>query len=102
MILGQMGFQDVHYQVIKKKYYYWLYPTTYVFVLIGIGMSQNQVYRENRSSYSEHEYEDQCISFCIDKNNQTYLYGVFDGHDGCKAAKFVSQVSNKNKFVLLL
>ena len=56
-------------------------------------MSANQVYREDGTPCSAHEYEDRSIHFCLDRENQTYLYAVFDGHDGAKAAYFASQVS---------
>lgn len=58
----------------------------------GVGMSANQMYREDGTPCSEHEYEDRSIHFCLDRENNTYLYGVFDGHDGAKAAYFASQV----------
>lgn len=58
----------------------------------GVGMSANQMYREDGTPCSEHEYEDRSIHFCLDRENHTYLYGVFDGHDGAKAAYFASQV----------
>ena len=57
-------------------------------------MSANQMYREDGTPCSEHEYEDRSIHFCLDQKNSTYLYGVFDGHDGAKAAYFASQVSS--------
>ena len=56
-------------------------------------MSANQIYREDGTPESAHEYEDRSIHFCLDQDNQTYLYGVFDGHDGANAAHFASQVS---------
>ncbi|ROT73692.1 Mitogen-activated protein kinase kinase kinase 7-interacting protein 1 [Penaeus vannamei] len=59
--------------------------------LSGVGMSANQMYREDGTPCSEHEYEDRSIHFCLDRENHTYLYGVFDGHDGAKAAYFASQ-----------
>ncbi|XP_050722481.1 TGF-beta-activated kinase 1 and MAP3K7-binding protein 1-like [Eriocheir sinensis] len=59
--------------------------------LSGVGMSANQMYREDGTPCSEHEYEDRSIHFCLDQPNGTYLYGVFDGHDGAKAAYFASQ-----------
>ncbi|KAG7168653.1 TGF-beta-activated kinase 1 and MAP3K7-binding protein 1-like [Homarus americanus] len=59
--------------------------------LSGVGMSANQMYREDGTPCSEHEYEDRSIHFCLDHENGTYLYGVFDGHDGAKAAYFASQ-----------
>lgn len=59
--------------------------------LSGVGMSANQMYREDGTPCSEHEYEDRSIHFCLDQQNGTYLYGVFDGHDGAKAAYFASQ-----------
>ncbi|KAK3851649.1 hypothetical protein Pcinc_041719 [Petrolisthes cinctipes] len=59
--------------------------------LSGVGMSANQMYREDGTPCSEHEYEDRSIHFCLDRENSTFLYGVFDGHDGAKAAYFASQ-----------
>ncbi|XP_076042482.1 TGF-beta-activated kinase 1 and MAP3K7-binding protein 1-like isoform X2 [Oratosquilla oratoria] len=59
--------------------------------LSGCGMSANQIYREDGTPFSAHEYEDRSIHFALDKENYTYLYGVFDGHDGAKAAYFASQ-----------
>ncbi|ROT67702.1 TGF-beta-activated kinase 1 and MAP3K7-binding protein 1 [Penaeus vannamei] len=59
--------------------------------LSGVGMSANQMYREDGTPCSEHEYEDRSIHFCLDRENHTYLYGVFDGHDGAKAAYFATQ-----------
>ncbi|XP_018024349.1 TGF-beta-activated kinase 1 and MAP3K7-binding protein 1 [Hyalella azteca] len=59
--------------------------------LSGVGMSANQMYREDGTPCSAHEYEDRSIHFCLDRENQTYLYAVFDGHDGAKAAYFASQ-----------
>ncbi|KAA0185234.1 hypothetical protein HAZT_HAZT009318 [Hyalella azteca] len=56
-----------------------------------VGMSANQMYREDGTPCSAHEYEDRSIHFCLDRENQTYLYAVFDGHDGAKAAYFASQ-----------
>ncbi|XP_068207269.1 TGF-beta-activated kinase 1 and MAP3K7-binding protein 1-like isoform X2 [Palaemon carinicauda] len=54
-------------------------------------MSANQMYREDGTPCSEHEFEDRSIHFCLDRENNTYLYGVFDGHDGARAAYFASQ-----------
>ncbi|CAL4084288.1 unnamed protein product, partial [Meganyctiphanes norvegica] len=59
--------------------------------LSGVGMSANQMYREDGTPCSEHEYEDRSIHFCLDKENGIYLYGVFDGHDSARAAYFASQ-----------
>ncbi|XP_064082455.1 TGF-beta-activated kinase 1 and MAP3K7-binding protein 1-like isoform X1 [Macrobrachium nipponense] len=59
--------------------------------LSGVGMSANQMYREDGTPCSEHEFEDRSIHFCLDRENNTYLYGVFDGHDGARAAYFASQ-----------
>ena len=61
--------------------------------LAGVGMSANQMYREDGTPCSEHEYEDRSFHFCLDRDNNTFLYGVFDGHDGAKAAYFASQVN---------
>lgn len=68
--------------------------------LAGVGMSANQMYREDGTPCSAHEYEDRSIHFCLDQQNGTYLYGVFDGHDGAKAAYFASQVENTKSWCL--
>ena len=65
-------------------------------------MFANQVYREDGTPCSAHEYEDRSIHFCLDRENQTYLYAVFDGHDGAKAAYFASQVSLFRLFGLVI
>lgn len=68
----------------------------------GVGMSANQVYREDGTPCSAHEYEDRSIHFCLDRENQTFLYAVFDGHDGAKAAYFSSQVYHELLYLYLL
>ena len=68
----------------------------------GVGMSANQMYREDGTPCSEHEYEDRSFHFCLDKDNNTFLYGVFDGHDGAKAAYFASQVHEFSELLCYL
>ncbi|XP_069124161.1 LOW QUALITY PROTEIN: TGF-beta-activated kinase 1 and MAP3K7-binding protein 1-like [Argopecten irradians] len=57
--------------------------------LSGIGFSTNQAYREDGLRRELHEFEDRSFHFKLD--DDCYLYGVFDGHDGSKAANFTSQ-----------
>lgn len=57
--------------------------------LSGVGSSTNQLYREDGMRQDEHPCEDR--SFHIRVNESTYLYGVFDGHDGGEAAQFALQ-----------
>lgn len=57
---------------------------------IGVGFAQNQVYRRDGHRISEHELEDESFHFQLDDGN-ICLYGVFDGHFGPQAAKFVVQ-----------
>ena len=56
--------------------------------LSGVGFLTNQRYREDGGRREEHEFEDRSFHFNIDG---TYLYGVFDGHDGCRASDFAVQ-----------
>lgn len=55
----------------------------------GVGSSTNQLYREDGMRQEEHPCEDR--SFHIRVDNDTYLYGVFDGHEGGEAAQFALQ-----------
>lgn len=54
----------------------------------GIGTSTNQIYRENGIRREEHPFEDRSFRFILDN---TYFYGIFDGHDGSRSADFASQ-----------
>ena len=54
----------------------------------GVGFLTNQRYREDGGRREEHEFEDRSFHFNVDG---TCLYGVFDGHDGPKAADFAVQ-----------
>lgn len=54
----------------------------------GVGFLTNQRYREDGGRREEHEFEDRSFHFNVDS---TYLYGVFDGHDGARAADFTVQ-----------
>lgn len=54
----------------------------------GVGFLTNQRYREDGARREEHEFEDRSFHFNVDS---TYLYGVFDGHDGARAADFTVQ-----------
>ncbi|XP_066582091.1 TGF-beta-activated kinase 1 and MAP3K7-binding protein 1-like [Prorops nasuta] len=55
----------------------------------GVGFSTNQIYREDGYRQEEHPFEDR--SFHCHYDDFTYLYGVFDGHEGMKAANFAMQ-----------
>ncbi|XP_074640394.1 TGF-beta-activated kinase 1 and MAP3K7-binding protein 1-like [Tubulanus polymorphus] len=57
--------------------------------LSGVGFSTNQIYREDGSRCEEHEFEDKSFHFRLD--NDMFLYGVFDGHDGSRASHFAAQ-----------
>lgn len=57
--------------------------------LSGAGFSTNQIYREDGNRQEEHPFEDRSYHCKFDENS--YLYGVFDGHDGSKAADFCFQ-----------
>ncbi|XP_075215377.1 TGF-beta-activated kinase 1 and MAP3K7-binding protein 1-like [Lycorma delicatula] len=52
----------------------------------GVGYSTNQIYREDGHRREEHPFEDTSFHCRVDDN--TCLYGVFDGHNGVKTAKF--------------
>ncbi|KAF7382415.1 TGF-beta-activated kinase 1 and MAP3K7-binding protein 1-like isoform X2 [Vespula maculifrons] len=55
----------------------------------GVGFSTNQIYREDGYRQEEHPFEDR--SFHCKYDDTTFLYGVFDGHEGTKAANFAMQ-----------
>ncbi|ELT89411.1 hypothetical protein CAPTEDRAFT_160853 [Capitella teleta] len=57
--------------------------------LSGIGSATNQIYREDGYRIEEHEFEDRSFHFKVENN--TYLYGVFDGHDGSNVSNFATQ-----------
>lgn len=57
--------------------------------LSGIGFSTNQIYREDGNRQQDHEFEDRSFHYKFDQNG--YLYGVFDGHEGVRAVHFCSQ-----------
>lgn len=56
--------------------------------LSGVGFCSNQRYRQDGGRREEHEFEDQSFHFA---ERECYLYGVFDGHGGRKAAEFAAQ-----------
>lgn len=56
--------------------------------LSGVGFSTNQVYRRDGTPSEQHEFEDKSFHFRVD---DTYFYGLFDGHCGKKAAHFAAQ-----------
>lgn len=60
-----------------------------MFVVLGIGFSTNQIYHEHGYRQEEHTFEDRSFHFRYD--DSTYLYGIFDGHEGTKAANFAMQ-----------
>ncbi|XP_011261594.1 TGF-beta-activated kinase 1 and MAP3K7-binding protein 1 [Camponotus floridanus] len=55
----------------------------------GVGFSTNQIYRESGYRQEEHPFEDR--SFHCRYDDSTFLYAVFDGHEGTKAANFAMQ-----------
>ncbi|XP_012223011.1 TGF-beta-activated kinase 1 and MAP3K7-binding protein 1 [Linepithema humile] len=55
----------------------------------GVGFSTNQIYREDGYRQEEHQFEDR--SFHCRYDDSTFLYAVFDGHEGTKAANFAMQ-----------
>ncbi|KAL8600895.1 hypothetical protein ACOMHN_045032 [Nucella lapillus] len=57
--------------------------------LSGVGLSTNQIYREDGNRREEHDCEDRNFHFRHDSN--CYLYGVFDGHNGSRVADFAGQ-----------
>lgn len=57
--------------------------------LSGVGLSTNQIYREDGNRQEEHDCEDRNFHFRHDSN--CYLYGVFDGHNGSRVADFAAQ-----------
>ncbi|KAJ9592964.1 hypothetical protein L9F63_015334, partial [Diploptera punctata] len=54
----------------------------------GVGFSTNQIYREDGYRQEEHSFEDRSFHCRVD---DTFLYGVFDGHEGVQAATFALQ-----------
>ncbi|KAJ9576773.1 hypothetical protein L9F63_025333 [Diploptera punctata] len=50
--------------------------------------STNQIYREDGYRQEEHSFEDRSFHCRVD---DTFLYGVFDGHEGVQAATFALQ-----------
>ena len=59
------------------------------FLIVGLGFSTNQVYREDGYRREGHDFEDRSFHFKIDEG--TYLYGVFNGTNGAGAADFAAQ-----------
>ena len=53
-----------------------------------MGFSTNQVYREDGRRQEEHSLEDRSFHFRVDN---TYLYGVLDGHNGTQFVDFAIQ-----------
>lgn len=60
-----------------------------VHICAGVGFSTNQIYREDGYRQEEHPFEDR--SFHCRCDDSTFLYGVFDGHEGTKVANFAMQ-----------
>ena len=54
-----------------------------------MGLSTNQIYKQDGHRREAHESEDRSFHFKIDDN--TYLYGVFNGTDGSSVADFAAQ-----------
>lgn len=55
----------------------------------GVGLSKNQIYKEDGYRREAHECEDRSFHFKID--DHTFLYGVFNGKDGSSMADFAAQ-----------
>lgn len=57
----------------------------------GIGFSMNQIYREDGNRQEEHAFEDRSFHCGFHNDNNSFLYGVFDGHEGTKAVDYCFQ-----------
>lgn len=57
--------------------------------LSGVGFSTNQIYREDGNRQEEHEFEDAGFHYKLQENK--YLYGVLDGHEGRECVDFCLQ-----------
>lgn len=55
----------------------------------GVGLSTNQIYKEDGHRREAHEFEDRSFHFKIDE--KTFLYGVFNGMDGSCVSDFAAQ-----------
>jgi len=55
--------------------------------LSGVGLSTNQIYREDGNRREEHGFEDRNFHF---RPDNCFLYGVFDGHNGTRVADFAA------------
>ncbi|CAG5135814.1 unnamed protein product, partial [Candidula unifasciata] len=56
--------------------------------LSGVGLSTNQIYREDGNRREAHDFEDRNFHF---RQDGCFLYGVFDGHNGSRVADFAAQ-----------
>ncbi|GCB80027.1 hypothetical protein scyTo_0019649, partial [Scyliorhinus torazame] len=56
--------------------------------LSGIGYGTNRVYQVDGTSSEGHTLEDGWLRF---REDECYLYGVFNGYDGSRVSKFVTQ-----------
>ncbi|GFO10401.1 tgf-beta-activated kinase 1 and map3k7-binding protein [Plakobranchus ocellatus] len=56
--------------------------------LSGVGLSTNQIYREDGNRREAHAFEDRNFHF---RHDTCFLYGVFDGHNGTRVADFAAQ-----------
>jgi TAK1-binding protein 1 len=70
-----------HYQTI-------IFVNKMLFIYSGVGLSTNQIYREDGYRQQDHEFEDG--SFHCQLDDETFLYGVFDGHEGVQVILFLS------------
>lgn len=57
--------------------------------LSGVGFATNQIYREDGNRQEEHPFEDRSYHYKFD--DDAYIYGVFDGHEGSRAVDFCYQ-----------
>jgi len=54
-----------------------------------VGLSTNQLYKEDGHRREAHKFEDRSFHFKID--DKTFLYGVFNGMDGSCVSDFAAQ-----------
>lgn len=67
----------------------WNWTFSWLYCRPGVGLSTNQIYKQDGHRREAHESEDRSFHFKIDDN--TYLYGVFNGTDGSSVADFAAQ-----------
>ena len=73
-----------HASIVKN-----CHPIIHIIITIGVGLSTNQLYKEDGHRREAHEFEDRSFHFKID--DKTFLYGVFNGVDGSCVSDFAAQ-----------